>query len=197
MRFSLPNLFSTFISTPYQLPALISLSVMACSTVSSIARNTSFSAHFTVPIICPETCTGHKMHFLYKTCMHNILPSYQNFTSYCRHTRRNIGKNAKFSIKLGICLYKGEGKNIIHSTNIMKKWMQSFAYSSLDGCYWWMIRPYSWLKDQRFLSNRGLDGLQDRSGRMIGFLLPRTETFFCCPCRSLFTVPTGLSRHLV
>jgi len=43
----------TFISIPQCLPTSISLSVMPCSTISSIASHKILSAYFTVPIICP------------------------------------------------------------------------------------------------------------------------------------------------
>jgi len=44
--------FSTFISIPQRLPTSISLSVMPCSTISSIASHKMLSAYFTVQIIC-------------------------------------------------------------------------------------------------------------------------------------------------
>ena len=44
--------FSTFISMPQYLPVSINLSIMPCSTVSSLAINTRSSAYFTVWIIC-------------------------------------------------------------------------------------------------------------------------------------------------
>ena len=53
IRFSLPYFFSTFISLSQCLPTSISLSVMPCSTISSLASHKMLLAYFTVPIICP------------------------------------------------------------------------------------------------------------------------------------------------
>ena len=45
--------FSTFISIPQHLPISIILSIMPCSTASSLASNTRSSAYLTVWMICP------------------------------------------------------------------------------------------------------------------------------------------------
>ena len=62
--------FSTFISMPYQLPISISLSIMPCSTVSSLAISTRSSASFTV-------WTSH-----YPYLLNGLLKICTNFSDY-------------------------------------------------------------------------------------------------------------------
>ena len=62
--------FSTFISIPWHLPISISLSIMSCSTFSSLVSNTRSSACFTVWMICPPILKSPNpsQSFLAKTC---------------------------------------------------------------------------------------------------------------------------------